>query len=187
MHNALHGRLALSHNCHLRKHGLRASRDIDTINIKATFRRLDAISPRTEDRKVTKKPMDADPAGQFPEDVLFRITRGDAKGRTFGTPRNPRTPTVEEFNPRLVEVRAGDLADLIVARRHGILPEQAQRVAQLSHKDLIRFRINDPISATQVQNGLSLTGGHHRTTEIIHRVQASQLAPDTIIRILLHD
>jgi hypothetical protein len=124
---------------------------------------------------------------QLPENVLFRIARGDAKGKAFGTPRNPRAPALEEFNPRIAEVRAGDLAGTIVARKHGIFPEQAERVGQLSNDELIRFRVEDPISATQADNGLSLTGGHHRTHEIIQRVQASKLDPNTIIRVLLHD
>jgi hypothetical protein len=131
--------------------------------------------------------MEEEAAGQLPEYVLFRIARGDARGRAFGTPRNPRAPTLEEFNPRFAEVRAGDLAETIVGRKHGIFPEQAQRVGQLGQEDLIRFRVEDPISATPAQNGLSLTGGHHRTSEIIQRVQADQLDPNTIIRILLHD
>jgi hypothetical protein len=111
--------------------------------------------------------MEEEAAGQLPEKVLFRIARGDAKGRTFGTPRNPRAPTLEEFNPRMVEVRIGELAETIVGRRHGILPEQAQRISRLTNEELIRFRIEDPISSTQEANGLSLTGGHHRTSEII--------------------
>ena len=88
---------------------------------------------------------------QLPENVLFRITRGDAKGRAFGTPRNPRAPTLEEFNPRIVEVRVGDLPKTSVGRKHGILPEQAQRVGQVSNEELIRFRAEDPISATPAQ------------------------------------
>jgi hypothetical protein len=133
------------------------------------------------------KPMEATAAGQLPENVLYRMARGDSKGRTFGTPRNPRAPTIEEFNPRIAEVRAGDLAATIVGRKHGIFLEQALWVSQLSHEELIRFRIEDPISATQARTGLSLTGGHHRTNEIIQRVLAGQCPQDTIIRILLHD
>lgn len=133
------------------------------------------------------KAMEAEVAGQLPEKVLFRIARGDAKGRAFGTPRNPRVPTLEEFNPRIEEVPAGDLAKMIVGRRHGIFPEQAQRVSQLGNEELVCFRIEDPISATQAPNGLSLTGGHHRMSEIIQRVHAGLLDPNTIIRILLHD
>jgi hypothetical protein len=96
-------------------------------------------------------------------------------------------PTIDEFNPRIQEVRAGDLAEIITARRHGIFPEQAERVGQLSNEELIRLRLEDPISAVQHQGGLSLTGGHHRTQAIIDRVQAGQLDPNTIIRILVHD
>lgn len=131
--------------------------------------------------------MEAEEAEQLPQNVLFRIVRGDAKGRAFGTPRNPHIPTIEEFNPRVVEVRAGELAQAIVDRRHGIYLEQADRIGQLSNEDLIRFRLEDPMSATQVQNGLCLTGGHHRTNEIIQRVQAETMDHNTIIRILLHD
>jgi hypothetical protein len=34
---------------------------------------------------------------------------------------------------------------------------------------------------------LSLTGGHHRTAEIISRVNAGTLDPNTPVRILVHD
>lgn len=131
--------------------------------------------------------MEPEVAASLPEDVLFRIVRRDAKGRAFGTPRNPRAPTIEEFNPRIAEIRAGDLAEKIVGRRHGIFSEQAQWIAQLSHEELVSFRVEDPISATQTSSGLSLTGGHHRTIEIIQRVQTGQMDPDVIVRILVHD
>lgn len=134
-----------------------------------------------------KTPLDADIAAELPESVRLRIMRGDAKGRAFGHPRNPREPTAEEFNPRIGEVRAGDLAVTIVARKHGIVPEQAERVRQLGHDDLIRFHLDDPISAVEAGGGLSLTGGHHRTNEISQRVQAGTMDPNTIIRVLLHD
>jgi hypothetical protein len=135
-----------------------------------------------------QRPMDPESAAQLPEGVLYRIVRGDHKGRSFGTPRNPRPPTVEEFNPRIAEVRAGDLAETIVGRKHGIVPEQAERVRQLSNDDLAGFRPNDPISATAAgEHGLSLTGGHHRTNEIIQRVQSGTMEPNTIIQVLLHD
>jgi hypothetical protein len=126
-------------------------------------------------------------AGDLPEHVLFRIVRGDASGRAFGTPRNPRAPTIVEFNPRFIEVRADDLARTIVSRRHGIFQEQAIRVSQLSDEELLRYRVEDPISATETPSGLALTGGHHRTNEIIERVRGGQLDPSAIIRILLHD
>ncbi|MFO0844993.1 MAG: hypothetical protein U0797_21805 [Gemmataceae bacterium] len=86
-----------------------------------------------------------------------------------------------------MDVRAGDLAATIVRRRHGVFPEQAQRISQMSDEELIQFRREDPISATQVEGGLSLTGGHHRTHEIALRVQAGRLDPNITIRILLHD
>jgi hypothetical protein len=131
--------------------------------------------------------MDMATAEQLPGDVLYRIVRGDAKGRAFGTPRNQRAPTLAEFNPRIAEVRAGELAATVVGRKHGIFAEQAERVAQLSNEELIRFRAEDPMSATQGKDGLSLTGGHHRTNEIIHRVRTGQLDPNTVIGILVHD
>jgi len=131
--------------------------------------------------------MDADALQQLPEQVLFRIHRGDANGRAFGTPRNPRAPTLQEFNPRLVEVRAGDLAVLIVQRRHGIFPQQALQIGQLDNDEISRFRIEDPISAVKLDEGLTLTGGHHRTHEMIHRVAAGTMSPDAVVRILLHD
>jgi hypothetical protein len=124
---------------------------------------------------------------ELPESVLARIQRGDHKGRPFGTPRNPRMPTVEEFNPRVREVRAGDLEATIRSRMHPENPQQAGPVSQLSNEELARCRLEDPISGVEGQGGLGLTGGHHRTAEIIRRVQAGQMSPDTIIRIVVHD
>jgi RHS repeat-associated protein len=127
----------------------------------------------------------------LPEDqqnrLLARVVRGDQKGRPFGTPRNPRLPTVEEFNARIEEVRAGDLEELVTGTRHGIYPEQAQSIRGMSAEELVRFRTEDPISATRGENGLSLTGGHHRTAEIVTRVNEGTLDPNTIVRILVHD
>lgn len=57
----------------------------------------------------------------------------------------------------------------------------------MTDEELIRFSIEDPISAVESDAGLSLTGGHHRTAEIDARVRSGQMSPDTIIRILLHD
>lgn len=119
--------------------------------------------------------------------LLARVARGDAKGRPFGTPRNPRLPTVEEFNPRVEEVRAGDLEELVSETKHGIYPDQAESIGELSNEELVRFRMEDPISGTSNDEGLSLTGGHHRTAEIIARVKAGTLDPNTIVRILVHD
>jgi hypothetical protein len=124
---------------------------------------------------------------QLPDRVLARIVRGDAKGRAFGTPRNPRMPTIQELNPNLEGFRAGDLAEMITGRRHGIFTEQAESVSQMSHEEVIRFRLEDPISAVRSKGGWSLTGGHHRIAEIIKRVQSGQFSPDTIVRILVHD
>ncbi|MEP0883709.1 FG-GAP-like repeat-containing protein [Trichocoleus sp. ST-U3] len=126
------------------------------------------------------------PEGQQ-DSLLARIVRGDAKGRAFGTPRNPRLPTIEEFNPRIQDVRAGDLEQSIVNTRHGIFPEQAESIRGLSNEELVRFRIEDPISGTGDSGNISLTGGHHRTAEIINRVTSGQLSPDTAVRILFHD
>ena len=88
---------------------------------------------------------------------------------------------------RIVEIVASELSRLIVSRKHGIFPDQARQIGQLSNEDLIRFRLEDPISATQREGGLSLTGGHHRTNEIIQRVQGGQMDPATIVKVLIHD
>jgi hypothetical protein len=96
-------------------------------------------------------------------------------------------PTVQEFNPSIEGIRAGDLPAMITGRRHGIFREQAESVSRMSNEELIRFRLEDPISAVRLKDGWSLTGGHHRVAEIITRVRAEQLSPDTIARILVHD
>lgn len=140
-----------------------------------------------EGPKYAIEPIDPELAQLLPEKVLFRIVRRDGKGRPFGTPRNPRAPTLDDFNPRIAKVRAGDLAAIIVRRRHGILPVQAERIAQFSYDELIQIRVDDPISATIIDGGLSLTGGHHRTNEIIQRVHSSQIPQDAIIEVLIHD
>ncbi len=121
------------------------------------------------------KPMGEDEASQLSEGVLYRIVKGDKKGRPFGSPTNPRSPTIEEFNPRIGEVRAGDLARKITGRKHGIDPTQAALVSQLSNEDLLRLRTEDPLSGHATNGGFSITGGHHRINEIINRVQAGTL------------
>ena len=131
--------------------------------------------------------MDFDCATNLPEHVLYRIVRCDAKGRSFGTPRNPSVPTMEEFNPRMVEVAASELVQLIVGVRHGLHPEQLDRVAELADGELIRMQWDDPISATQAENGLCLTGGHHRIHEIMRRTANGQVDATTTIGILIHD
>ena len=96
-------------------------------------------------------------------------------------------PTVEEFNPPIQEVRAGDLEGSVVDTRHGLTPDQSASIGRMSNEELLRFRIEDPISATGEPGNLSLTGRHHRTAEIISRVASGQLPPDTLVKILLHD
>jgi hypothetical protein len=123
-----------------------------------------------------REPLQADLAAQLPEIVLYRIAKRDAKGRAFGTPRNPHIPALDELNAGLVDIPAGDLAELIVARRHGIFPDQAEQVKQFSNEGLLQFRLEDPISASW-QDGLSLTGGHHRMNEIAVRVQDGRIDP----------
>lgn len=127
----------------------------------------------------------------LPEDdlnrLLSRVKRGDAKGRKFGTPRNPRLPTIEEFNPKIEPVKARDLESLIKDTKHGLSPEQLEQIRKLSNEDLIRFRTEDPISAARGPGGWSLTGGHHRQAEIARRVASGQLPPDTIVQVLTHD
>jgi hypothetical protein len=118
------------------------------------------------------KPLGEDEANQLSEGVLYRIVKGDKKGRPFGSPTNPRSPTIEEFNPRIGEVRAGDLAREITGRKHGIDPTQAALVSQLSNDGLLRLRTEDPMSGHSTNGGFSITGGHHRMNEIINRVQA---------------
>ncbi len=133
------------------------------------------------------KPLGKDEAAQLSEVVRFRIVKGDAKGRAFGTPRNPCVPTAEEFNPQIGEIRAGEVAGAINGRKHGIFPEQAESIRKMSNEDLLRFRLEDPISGNIQGDGFAITGGHHRLNEIIRRVQAGELATDTPIRILFHD
>ena len=128
----------------------------------------------------------------LPEDqaerLLYRINRGDAKGRAFGTPRNPHPPSIDEFNPRIREIRAGDVEREIAQIKHGTFPDQEASIAQLSNDELIRFRIEDPISATPAPDGgVAVTGGHHRIAEIARRVHAGRLPPDTPVPFLLHD
>lgn len=57
----------------------------------------------------------------------------------------------------------------------------------MTNDDLVRFRVDDPISANGAKGGLRLTGGHHRTEEIIRRVRAGEMDPSTTIKVLLHD
>lgn len=121
------------------------------------------------------------------DEILYRIVRGDKKGRPFGSPRNPDPPSIDEFNPRWADVRAGDLQGSIASTKHGVYPDQASRVGQLSNDELLAVRMDDPLSATSSDAGFGLTGGHHRSAEIAARVASGQLSPDAIVRILVHD
>ncbi len=109
------------------------------------------------------------------------------EGRSFGTPGNPRAPTVEEFNPRIGELNAGDIGGAIKGRKHGIFPDQAESISKMSNEELLRFRPDDPISGVIQGDGFSITGGHHRLNEITRRVEAGTLPKDTKVRILFHD
>lgn len=116
--------------------------------------------------------------------ILYRTNLTDKKGRGFGSPGNPDPPSIETFNPRFEDIRAGDLQSQISSRMHGLFDDQVASVSQLSNEDLVRWRPEDPISATRGSDGLALTGGHHRTADIIQRVASGTLSPDTIVRIL---
>jgi hypothetical protein len=131
--------------------------------------------------------MDSELATNLTESVLYRIVRGDSKRRSFGTPRNPRAPTMEEFNPRILAVAVGELSTLIAGVRHDIHPDQLERIANLADEELTRFRFDDPISATRAEGGLSLTGGHHRIHEVMRRVAIGRIETKAIIKILIHD
>jgi hypothetical protein len=119
--------------------------------------------------------------------ILSRVRRGDLKGRPFGTPRNPRLPTIAEFNPKFEQVKTGDLEGLIKDIKHGQFPEQVEQIRKLSNDDLVRFRPEDPISAARSPGGWVLTGGHHRLAEIARRIATGQLPPDTVVKMLIHD
>ena len=95
---------------------------------------------------------------------------------------------MELFRPRIIKIQACKVAALIGNRRmHPLFHEQLVRVQELDNAELIRFRIEDPISVTKRPAGHSLTGGHHRTDEIDNRVKDGRLQADTLVEILLHD
>ena len=121
------------------------------------------------------------------EGVLVRTQAKDKKGRTYGSPRNPGVPPLSSFNPRWWEVRAGDLGDLIKERQHGQFPEQAAVMRERTNEELLAFNDKDPMSALELPGGMHVTGGHHRTYEIIDRVADGRMSPDTTVRILVHD
>jgi hypothetical protein len=111
----------------------------------------------------------------------------DRKGRSYGTPSHPQPPTHEEFHGRFREVLVEELNRLILVRRHGLMLEQAASVSRMTNEELIAWRLDDPISAIEVAGGLSLTGGHHRTWEIAHRVDQGTMPSGTRVWILIHD
>lgn len=132
-------------------------------------------------------PLGHEEASRLSDGLRYRIVRRDEKGRAFGTPRNPRAPTLEEFNPWIGEIPAGELAGKIMGRKHGIVLEQAERLKKLDNEELVRFRGDDPMSGHGTGGGFSITGGHHRINEVIRRVQSGELPSDTPVRILFHD
>jgi hypothetical protein len=83
------------------------------------------------------------------------------------------------------------LTQTITKTANEILEFQATPLRAWKNEKLLRFQIEDPISATIVPSsigrGISLTNGTHRSAEIINRVNSGQLSPDAIIRILIHD
>lgn len=120
---------------------------------------------------------------QLSDMVIWRIKRGDFKGRPFGggPGSSPHAPTLAEFNPRIETVRAGDLGEYIPS--NPIIDEQLNSVRQLSNEELIKFRMDDPISVS----GNQTTGGNHRIYEILNRINEGKLSPDTPIDLLRHD
>jgi len=84
-------------------------------------------------------------------------------------------------------MKAGDVGGAIRGRKHGVFPERAESVGKMSNDELIKFRADDPISGVAVENGFSITGGHHRLNEIVRRAEAGELPADAEIRILFHD
>jgi hypothetical protein len=74
-----------------------------------------------------------------------------------------------------------------VGRLHPTNELQMAGVSKLSNEELLKLRLDDPISASGARNGINLTGGHHRTEEIIRRVKSGDLPADTTLKVLLHD
>ena len=119
-------------------------------------------------------------------DVLFRTRARDPKGRLYGGPDNPALPPLSKVNPRIYVIDAGDLR--IGNAKHGENPAQTASVERMSNEELVRFRLDDPISSVGLNGGaLDLSGGFHRSTEIMKRVQAGTMPANTPVWILLHD
>lgn len=96
-------------------------------------------------------------------------------------------PSLEEFNPRIIDVRVNELEGIIGSRKHGLHELQWKSVQKMSNDELIAFRPHDPISGILMKGQLALTGGHHRTQAIINRLASGLIDPNTYLRILLHE
>lgn len=86
-------------------------------------------------------------------------------------------PTVEQFDPQVYVVRAGDLENTII-RYQGINPSQVESVSHMANSQLTQFKIEEPISATLENGKFLLSGGHHRTNEITRRAINGELPAD---------
>ena len=112
---------------------------------------------------------------------------GRCEGKVVGTSRNPHAPTVEEFNPRIGELNAGDIGGAIKGRKHGIFPDQAESVGQDVQRRTTPLPARRPDQRRHSGRRVQHHGRHHRLNEIIRRVEAGTLPKDTKIRILFHD
>ena len=70
---------------------------------------------------------------------------------------------------------------------HDLHPDQQKRMLGLSNDDLLSFRYDDPLSGVLTKDGFSITGGHHRLSEIQRRVECGTIPKGTKVRILIHD
>jgi len=121
------------------------------------------------------------------EALLGTLPEAVYVGRKAGAKYSRVAATVAEFNPRIYEMRAGDIGKRLASVKHGIFPGQAESIGGLTNKDLLRFRLEDPISSHGIDSGIQLTGGHHRINEIMRRVADGTLDPDALVPILVHD
>jgi RHS repeat-associated protein len=121
--------------------------------------------------------------------ILARTQATDKKGRPFGSQGNPDLPSVDQFDPRIQTVPAGELEGMIGDRtKHGLYPDQQAAVGKMNNDDLVSLKPQDPISATQNDDGtLNQTGGHHRAAEIANRVQSGDMDPNTPVPVMIHE
>jgi RHS repeat-associated protein len=124
---------------------------------------------------------------RIPDSVLYRTKQKGPRGVPFGSPRNPDPPSLSVFNPRVYEMDAGKIH--VNSTMHPTNAIQGGPVGLLSNDELVRFRLEDPISSNGLGAGRSLdvTGGHHRLAEIQRRVDAGLMPPDQKVWVLLHD